>query len=212
MSDGASLDPANDAQGAPVAGRRYSAVAMVLHWAIAGLIAWNLVLGFRMHAAKGLAQFNLFQLHKSVGISILLFSLVRLAWRLTHRPPPLPATMRGWEKAVAHVTHIALYLIMIGMPLTGWIVVSTSPLNIPTLLFHTIPWPHVPVVHDLAGPLKARINAGFDVSHMILAWGALALIALHVGGALKHMLVERDGVASRMLPFGRAPLPQGPSA
>jgi cytochrome b561 len=205
----ASLEPDPGTRMSRATGQRYSAGAIVLHWTIAVLIAWNLVLGFRMHSATGLAQFNLFQLHKSVGITVLLVSLIRLAWRMTHRPPPLPPTMRGWEKRAAHITHFALYAIMIGMPLTGWIVVSTSPLNIPTLLFHTIPWPHAPVVHGLAPALKATVNAGFDTTHMILAWSALALLALHIGGALKHMFVERDGVAARMLPFGRPPLGEG---
>jgi cytochrome b561 len=182
---------------------------MVLHWTIAALIAWNLVLGFRMHSASGLAEFTLFQLHKSVGISVLLASLVRLAWRLANPPPPFSASMSVWEKTAAHVVHCALYMIMIGMPLTGWIVVSTSPLNIPTLLFHTIPWPHFPIVNGLALPLKTTVNSSFDTTHMILAWSALALLALHVGGALKHMVVHRDGVMARMLPFGRPPAVEG---
>lgn len=187
----------NPARTAP---SRYSTVAIILHWAIAALIAWNLVLGFEMHDAKGLAQFNLFQLHKSVGISVLLLSLARAGWRLTHRPPALPAAMPAWEKLLARAAHVGLYLIMIGMPLTGWVVVSTSPLNIPTLLFHTVPWPHLPL-HDLPTATKASVNAGFGTVHMALAWGALALIALHIAGALKHMFLTRDGVIRHMLPF-----------
>jgi cytochrome b561 len=184
----------------PVVPTRYGTLAIALHWAIAALIAWNLVLGFLMHNAKGLAQFNLFQLHKSVGISVLLLSLVRLLWRLTHRPPPLPDAMSRWERLLARATHSALYLIMIGMPITGWVVVSTSPLNIPTLLFHTIPWPHLPV-HDLPAAAQARVNAGFGTAHMLLAWSGLFLIALHVAGALKHAFLTRDGVFQNMLPF-----------
>ncbi len=190
-------------------GRRYGRVAILLHWAIAILIAWNLVLGFRMHAASGLAQFTLFQLHKSIGIGVLLLSLLRLAWRLIHRPPPLPASMRSWEHALARITHVALYGIMIGMPLTGWVVVSTSPLNIPTLLFHIVPWPHVPLLHDLAPVAKKHVNSVFDASHVALAWGSCALIALHVAGALKHALVERDGVLQTMLPFAASSSVEG---
>ncbi len=181
--------------------RRYSWVAIFLHWGIAVLIAWNLLVGFRMHAASGLAQFNLFQLHKSIGISVLLLSLLRLTWRLGHRPPRLPTSMRGWEHALARITHVGLYAIMIGLPLTGWAVVSTSPLNIPTLLFHTVPWPHLPLLHDLAPVARKHANDVFDASHVVLMWGSLALIALHVTGALKHALVERDGVLHSMLPF-----------
>jgi cytochrome b561 len=109
--------------------------------------------------------------------------------------------MPGWEKALARATHAALYLIMIGMPLTGWVVVSTSPLNIPTLLFHVVPWPHVPVVHDLPATAKAGVNSSFGTVHLVLAWSALALIALHIVGALKHGFFTRDGVFQHMLPF-----------
>ena len=200
MTDAAETSAAGAAV-RPVAPLRYGAVAIALHWLIAAAIAWNLVLGFEMQGAKGLEQFTLFQLHKSVGISVLLLSVARLLWRLTHRLPQLPEAMPGWEKVLARLTHVALYLIMIGMPLTGWIVASTSPLNIPTLLFHVVPWPHFPVVHDLPAAAKAGVNSGFGTAHLVLAWSALALIALHIAGALKHALLTRDGVFQHMLPF-----------
>src|SRR3990167_10371353 len=108
---------------------RYSAVAMLLHWSIAALIIANLFLGWRMGFLKGLAQFDMFQLHKSVGITVLVLSIVRLVWRMLNPVPPLPAGMKGWEVAAAHVTHWAFYGLMIGLPLTGWTVVSVSPWN-----------------------------------------------------------------------------------
>lgn len=180
--------------------RRYSSVAIFLHWTIAALIAWNLVLGFRMHAATGLRQFNLFQLHKSIGISILLLSVGRLLWRIGHRPPPFASDMKAWEKTLAQFVHASLYSIMIFMPLTGWILVSTSSLNIPTLLFQVVPWPYLPGFHDLDSVAKSQLNAGFGWTHMVLAWGALALIALHLGGVLKHLLVDRAAAVESMMP------------
>jgi cytochrome b561 len=86
------------------------------------------------------------------------------------------------------------------MPITGWVVVSTSKYNLPTLLFHLVPWPHLPVVHDLGPVAKGQINAGFGLTHMVLAWGALALIALHLSGVLKHLLIDRSRALAPMLP------------
>ncbi|WP_218036704.1 cytochrome b [Sphingobium sp. EM0848] len=184
-----------------VSAQRYSTGAIILHWVIAAFIVWNLVLGFRMHGAKGLEQFNLFQLHKSVGLVVLVLSMLRLIWRLVHRPPPLPEAMHGWERLLAQSAHIGLYGIMIGLPLSGWVVVSTSTLNIPTLLFHILPWPHVPWLHELPPVAKASVNTGFANLHVMLVWGTMLLLMLHIGGALKHRFVDRDGVLERMLPF-----------
>jgi cytochrome b561 len=182
---------------------RYSAVALLFHWGIALLIGVNLYVGFRMGVVSGLEKFDLFQLHKSVGVTVLLLSLLRLAWRLFNPPPPHVDALKGWEHAVAGAVHTLLYGIMIGMPLTGWIVVSASPLNLPTLLFHTIPWPHVGVVHDLPAAAKAQVYGLSDTSHIVLAWGALGLIAMHMGAALKHHFLDRDAVLLRMVPLLR---------
>lgn len=181
---------------------RYSTVAVLLHWLIAGLIFANLYLGWRMGFLKGLAQFNVFQLHKSIGITVLLLSVLRLAWRLA-QPTPEPPWLRPWEKAAAAAVHWGFYVIMIGLPLTGWIVVSTSPLNIPTLLYHVVPWPHFPGVHDLAAPARKAVNGAFGETHEALAFGTLGLLALHLGAVAKHELIDRQTVLARMLPFLR---------
>ena len=170
---------------------RYSTVAIVLHWLIAAAIIFQVILARRMDGRTP-QGFALIQLHKSVGISILLLSLARLAWRLTHRPPPLPAGMATWERGLAKVAHVGLYVIMIGMPITGWIMVSTSRIQVPTLLFGAIPWPHFPGLAHLVGPAKTAWNSFGQTGHEVLAWGAYVLIALHVAGALKHQLFSRD--------------------
>jgi cytochrome b561/polyisoprenoid-binding protein YceI len=172
--------------------QRYSWGAIVLHWAIALALAFQLALGFSM--PKDERGFALFQLHKSVGITILLLTLVRLAWRLTHRPPP--AVEGGFQGFLAKAVHTLLYVFMVGMPLTGWAVVSTSRIQVPTLLWGAIPWPHLPIsnaLHDLA-----------EESHEILAWIGIALIALHVAGALRHQFLIKDGLLRRMGPGGSA--------
>lgn len=182
---------------------RYSTVAIVLHWVIAALIVFQVILAWRMDGRTP-QGFALFQLHKSVGITILLLSLTRLAWRLAHRPPGLPATMPGWEKLLAHIAHVGLYVIMIALPITGWIIVSTSRIQMPTLLYGVIPWPHLPGLAHLAEPAKSTWNGLGELGHEALAWGAYVLIALHVAGALKHQLFSRDEpVLAHMAPGAR---------
>lgn len=183
---------------------RYSAVAIVLHWLIAAMIIFQVILAWRMNGRTP-EGFALVQLHKSVGITILLLSLARLAWRLGHKPPPLPPAMPAWERWLAHVAHVGLYLIMIGMPITGWIMVSTSKIQVPTLLYGAIPWPHVPGLAHLADPGRAAWNSFGETGHEALAWGAYILVALHVAGALKHQLFSRDEpVLAHMAPGARA--------
>jgi cytochrome b561/polyisoprenoid-binding protein YceI len=172
--------------------QRYSWGAIVLHWAIALALAFQLALGFSM--PKDERGFALFQLHKSVGITILLLTLARLAWRLTHRPPP--AVEGGFQGFLAKAVHTLLYVFMVAMPLTGWAVVSTSPIQVPTLFWGAIPWPHL--------PLPGSLNETAEETHEILAWIGIALIALHVAGALRHQFLVKDGLLRRMGPGGSA--------
>jgi cytochrome b561 len=180
---------------------RYSAVAMLLHWAIAAFILANLFVGWRMGGLTGMAQFDSFQLHKSIGITVLVLTVLRIVWRVTHRAPPLPATMPAIERFAAQATHLAFYGLMLGLPLTGWALVSVSPLNIPTLLWHTVPWPHIAMLHDLPAPARQSVDHWATGTHVSLAFGGAALIALHVLAALKHQFITRDGVMGRMVPF-----------
>jgi len=179
---------------------RYHLVAIILHWVIALGILALIVLGLAMtHLGLApMAKFQLYQLHKSIGITVLLAVLLRVFWRLTHRPPPLPA-MPPLEKAVAEGTHGVLYLLMLIIPLSGWALVSVSPFNLPTVLYGLVPWPHLPVFPDLAN--KAQVEAVVRFIHGKLAWALAAIIALHAGAALRHHFVLRDGILRRMLPL-----------
>jgi len=133
---------------------RYTTVAIVIHWLIAAALIFQIILGWRMgDGPKGPTTYALFQLHKSIGITILLLSLARLAWRLFNTPPAPPEGQPKWEQVASKLVHIGFYVIMIGLPLTGWILVSASRVLIPTLLFGTMPWPHIPGLPELAaGP------------------------------------------------------------
>lgn len=183
---------------------RYSAVAIALHWAIAAAIVLQVALSGRMEDRTPEA-FAVTQLHKSVGITILLLSLARLAWRLTHRPPPEPAALAPWERRLATAVHWAFYAVMILMPLTGWIMVSTSRFAVPTLLYGVVPWPHLPGLAELAPAAKAAWNEGAEAAHETIIRGAYVLFGLHVAGALKHHFVDRaTPVLPRMAPGAAA--------
>ena len=180
---------------APIAGdtphdpaARYSRVAIGFHWTIAALILVNLAIGLLHDAFKGVP---LIPLHKSIGITVLVLSIARLGWRLAHPAPALPAHVPGWQRAASAVTHWALYALMILMPLTGWWFVSAATKRYPLDWFGLFPVPYLPV--SAGGPLTRT-------AHELLGWTMLALILLHVAGALKHHLIDRDAVLARMLP------------
>src|SRR5690349_2490074 len=113
---------------------RYGSVAVTLHWLIALAIIGMLILGKYMAdlPKDDPSRFDLIQLHKSIGITILAFSALRVLWRLVNRVPPLPAEMPGWERFAAHASHLLLYVLIIVLPLSGWALASSSPLGIPT--------------------------------------------------------------------------------
>jgi cytochrome b561 len=179
---------------------RYDSVAKTLHWLIALAIIGMLIVGWVMTSLPQGSpyKFPLFQWHKSIGITILLLSVARLVWRLLHRPPPYPATMPGWERFAAHFTHAMFYVLIIGMPLTGWAIVSASPLNLPTLLYGVVPWPHLPLLPTLHN--KREIGHMIGEVHELGAYILVVLLALHVAAAQKHHWFDRDDILIRMTP------------
>lgn len=181
---------------------RYSLVAMILHWTTAWCILGLLVAGYVMTSYSqelGLAMtFKVYQLHKSFGALVFVLTVARLAWRLTHPVPPLPDNMAGWEVALAKVSHIGFYVILLIMPLTGWAVVSAASFKIPTVIFDIIPLPHIPYFVNHADP--KGVEALTQTVHWYLAITIVVLLVMHVGGALKHHFLVKDDVLKRMLP------------
>jgi cytochrome b561 len=197
---------------------RYGAIAMLLHWTIAAAIIYMIYLGLHMTDKSNFAatpeainqQFFEYQLHKSIGFTILGLSLIRLFWRFINVQPELPGHMNWFERTAAHFTHILFYAIMIGLPLTGWMMVSVSPLEIPTLYFAElfpnmiIEIPHLPamewpVIRDFG--TQAEAEKALKEVHKWLAYGTIGLLLLHVAAAMFHALVINDDILARMLPF-----------
>jgi cytochrome b561/polyisoprenoid-binding protein YceI len=170
---------------------RYSTGAIILHWLLALGMAFQVALGFAMPHA-GPYSFEPMQLHKSVGITILLLTLLRLGWRLFRRPPE--AVEGGWTAVLAKLVHWAFYAVLLLGPLTGWIIVSTAKLQVPTMFWGVIHWPHLPLPASLSEPMEEV--------HEALAWIAIGLFVLHVIGALRHQFMLRDPVIKRMAPGG----------
>lgn len=170
--------------------RRYHGVAIAFHWTIALLIIANLAIGL-LHESllKGTMG-----LHKSIGLTVLILTFGRVAWRLAHRPPPLPGNIAPLERGAAHAVHWALYALMLAMPLTGWAMVSGGPVRRPLNWFGLFDVPYLPV-----GPATSD-SAG--ETHELLAWLMIALVVIHVAAALRHRFILKDQVLARMLPHG----------
>jgi cytochrome b561 len=175
---------------------------MIFHWLIAALLIVNIGLGlyFGDLPRSDPLKFELIQLHKSIGLTVLVLSILRLGWRLTHRVPPLPQGLHWTLALAARVTHYLFYFLIIAIPLTGWIMVSASPLGLPTHYFGLFNWPNLWFMANLPRAQKIPLREAFDNVHVFLAWSAIVLIPIHVAAALWHQFVRRDDLLWRMLP------------
>ncbi|MEM6491190.1 MAG: cytochrome b/b6 domain-containing protein, partial [Pseudomonadota bacterium] len=141
-----------------MAKRRYDRVAMALHWIIAVTIIAMLALAYRMvELPFGDEKFQQYQLHKSLGVTVLVATALRLAWRLLNPPPP-PLASGGFERFAAQAGHWAFYGLMIGIPITGWLMVSASPWNLPTIVWGVVDLPHLPALAALAPEAKPVVE------------------------------------------------------
>lgn len=191
---------------------RYGTGAMIFHWAIAALLIANICLGlyFADLPRSDPWKFELTQLHKSIGLTILVLSILRLGWRLSHPVPPLPADMSRALRVAARASHWLFYFLIIAIPLSGWIMVSASQLGLPTNYFHLFSWPNLWFMADLPRAQKIALHEPLESVHNVLAWSAIVLIPIHVAAALYHQFIRRDDVLWRMLPRHRAGLETTP--
>ncbi|MCK6374409.1 MAG: cytochrome b [Zoogloea sp.] len=176
------------------ASQRYSGPAIAAHWIIALLILAAWPLGAYMHELPlSPTKLKLYSYHKWIGITVLLLFVPRILWRITHRPPaalPMPA----WQHKIAEGVHHLLYLLMVLVPLSGWLMSSAKGFQV--VYFGVLPLPDLVAKSEELGDLLKEV-------HEVLNFGLLALVGLHVAGALKHHIIDRDATLRRMLPFGK---------
>lgn len=167
---------------------------MLLHWAIAGLVIMNWQIAERAEDFEGPLRGEIMGYHKAWGMTILALTLIRLAWRLAHPTVLRTSNLKAWERALAKTVHVTFYVLLIGLPLGGWLANSLGGREVDFFGLFTIPALPVGTNKDLAGEI-------FDI-HATGAKFMLLLVVLHVAGALKHTIIDRDGTLWRMLPFG----------
>lgn len=178
-----------------VINQRYTTIAILLHWVMAVAFFLMLGSGFALEyldIPKSF-KFNMIQWHKSLGVILLLAFVLRLGWRLWHKPPALTGFPR-WEIILSKLGHFGLYVCMLAMPLSGWLMVSSSVYGLPTIVFNSFEWPHFPFI---AG--NETINGAARFAHFIFALGFTGLIFSHIAAVIKHNLWDKKPVLQRIL-------------
>jgi cytochrome b561 len=178
---------------------------MMFHWLVALLIFVNIGLVWATDFMAEDSIRPMIDLHKSIGITVLGLALMRLLWRFANPPPPLPASYPARERIGAHVAHAALYVLILAMPLSGWLHDSAwkGAATHPMTLFGFIPWFRIGAVENLDPTLKEQLHGQFGALHTWLSYVLYALVVLHVAGALKHQFIDGHPELQRMLPWGR---------
>jgi cytochrome b561 len=172
---------------------QYTRTAISLHWLIALIILAGFSLGLYMHDLPLSPQkLKYYSWHKWIGITVFLLAVVRVAWRLTHEAPALPDGMPEWQRKAAAASHGLLYVLILIIPISGWLYSSAS--GVPVVYLGKIPLP------DLVAPDKA-LAAQLKLLHKTLNFTLATLVILHIAAALKHQFVDRDGLLTRMLPI-----------
>ena len=173
--------------------RHYTATAVTLHWLVALLVVCSVTLGLYMvDLPFSPAKLKFYSWHKWIGVSIFLLAVLRVLWRLTHAVPAMPAATPRWQRAAAAASHLLLYLLIIVIPLSGWLL--SSALGVQTVYLGVLPLP------DLLAKDKA-VAEQLKLVHASLNWTLAVLVAVHVAAALRHHFMDRDDVLQRMLPF-----------
>ena len=176
---------------------RYTGVAIALHWLMALMILSSIAMGLYMVELDLSPQkLKLYSWHKWAGVTIFLLACIRVLWRLGHPVPPLPANLPRWQHGVAHATHLAIYLLLFAIPLSGWLMSSAFGFQVVYLGLLPIP--------DLLAKNK-ELAEQLKELHEVLNITLWILLFLHVVGALKHHVIDRDSVLHRMLPVLKIP-------
>jgi cytochrome b561 len=181
---------------------RYTTPAIVAHWLVALLMIGNIALGLLAEKLPDEQIRFAIDTHKSIGITVLGLVLLRIFWRLGHKPPPFSQGMARWERGAAHAAHFGLYVFMLWMPLTGWMHDSAwkAAPEIPMKLFGLFEWPRIGLIMTLPDDRKEQLHGLFGAMHAVGGYLLIALVLLHVAGALKHQFLDREPEFRRMWP------------
>lgn len=181
---------------------RYTKPAMFFHWAIAVFIIANVLLIWTVDYFPKDWERPAINLHKSIGLTVLGLALMRILWRVTHAPPPPPPGQKRWEITLSHLAHFALYTIIIGLPLTGYMHDSAfkGAAEHPLTLFGLVDFPRIGWIQNIAQPDKEGLHKLFFQWHSTFALALYGLFALHVAGALKHQWLDHQRELQRMWP------------
>jgi len=178
--------------------QQYTGTAKVLHWLVALLIIGLFALGqYMSDLSMSPRKLQLYSWHKWFGVTVFLLVLIRLGWRLTHQPPPLPAQMLKWQRTASHIGHAALYVLMLAIPLSGWLMSSAKGYQ--TVWFGVLPLPDLLGKDKQLGDMLAELHGALNGLMMLI-------VVIHALAALKHHFIDRDDVLKRMLP-SRKPSP-----
>jgi cytochrome b561 len=179
---------------------RYTRVAVVLHWLVAVLITVNVVLALSADHVPDDAVRSVIDTHKSIGITVLGLALLRILWRLGHRPPAAPALHHRLERMAARLAHLGLYLLMLLLPLSGWLHDSAwkDAATHPMHWFGLFEWPRIGAIMTLPPGIRETLHTRFGQLHTALSYVLYALLALHIAGALKHQWIDGEPSLQRM--------------
>ena len=175
-----------------LAGRRYSRVAIWLHWLIGLAVIANIGLAMLTEDIPREVHREAMAIHKALGITVLALTAFRILWRLGHKPPPLPPTMAPWERLLSKLVHFLFYALLILLPLSGWVWMSAADRPIDFFGLFTVP--------TIVAPSESLADVMHD-RHEVLGLTMLGLAALHIVAALKHQFFDRDRLFARMNPF-----------
>lgn len=181
---------------------RYTRTAMTLHWLTALGMICNVALALTVDYLPDDWIRPVIDTHKSIGITVLGLAVLRILWRISHRPPEPPQDAPRWERAAAHVAHVLLYVLIFALPISGWLHDSAwkDAATHPMSLFHVVPWFRINFIMDLPPAQKEHLHDVFGAIHTSFAYMLYVVLLLHILGALKHKLIDRESALSRMLP------------
>ena len=181
---------------------KYSKIAIYLHWIIALLIIINIILGWSAELVPESSIRLAIDTHKSIGISVLGLVLLRILWRLSHQPPPLPNTFHKWELKLAKLGHHGLYAMMLLIPVSGWMHDSAwkDAATHPMSIFYIVPWPRISYIQNLEAGLKEKLHDVFGAFHQWFSIFLVMLFVLHIAAIIKHSYIDKKPIIGRMLP------------